>query len=163
MGATHGAELPVLFGLAKRFASLAPRELEVLAGLQAAWTAFATTPASALSSPMFRWPRYKEYKDPRKTLVRLAFDQEKRPSIDYNTKYDYWCDVLGALDKRGMSMPHGMKRVVRELRERGPEGSQADVVKRIVERMVSDKLIMREIGGWWEAVKKRELEVGAGM
>lgn len=104
IGATHGAELLVLFGTALYMGNPPARERAVIMWMQAAWTAFAADPSTGLSSAPFKLPLYKPISlSP--TLIRLTFKEEIAPSLAYPQEYDGICYLVDliptGLERRG--------------------------------------------------------------
>lgn len=111
MGATHGAEVPVLFGTALSIGNPPARERAVIKWMQAAWTAFAANPSTGLSSAPFKLPLYIPVSlSP--TLIRLAYKQEIAPSMTFPLEYDWICTVVDLI-------PTGLKRRVERVRRGG--------------------------------------------
>ncbi|KAF8436711.1 Alpha/Beta hydrolase protein [Terfezia claveryi] len=113
IGATHGAELLVLFGTALYVGNPPARERAVIKWMQAAWTAFARDPSTGLSSAPFKLPLYKPISlSP--TLIRLTYKEEVAPSLAYPLEYDGICYLVDLI-------PTGLERRVEGIR-RGVDG-----------------------------------------
>ncbi|KAF8450078.1 Alpha/Beta hydrolase protein [Kalaharituber pfeilii] len=91
IGAAHAAELPVLFGAARRVSDLSARDSALINYLQSVWAAFATSPAKGLSAPPFNLP---QYNPDTSSLIRLDYQQELQASTTHPYEYDYLCDVM---------------------------------------------------------------------
>lgn len=138
LGATHGSELPVVFGLSAVLRRLPAREMGVLREIQAAWSAFATSPSTALSVSPFRWPRYTSILVAR-NLIRLAYEDDLKASFGTNLLYDYWCDILpddGSIPGR---LKTRMDRRTRALEPVRPDGVTEEDVER-AKRLTPEQL-----------------------
>ncbi|KAF8416947.1 putative carboxylesterase [Tirmania nivea] len=99
IGASHGAELPVVLGAALYIGDPPARERAVIKWIQGAWTTFATNPFTGLSSAPLKLPLYKpDTRSP--TLIRLAYKDEVAPSMTYPLEYDWICYAIDAMPTR---------------------------------------------------------------
>ncbi|KAH8178474.1 carboxylesterase family protein [Sarocladium implicatum] len=90
IGATHSAELPILFGTHSEYRGNSTKyEWEVADLMQGLWLSFANNPSEDPSEGGFTWPKYKGDKD---TMVLFAVDDEAAQLVSRQV-VDVECNV----------------------------------------------------------------------
>ena len=90
-GAYHGSDLEMIFGNSAEVSGISPSDAErrTTKLMQFYWATFARDPHHGLTA--VGWPRYKAK---RKTLNRLAYNNDPLPSLVLPEEYDSPCETI---------------------------------------------------------------------